>query len=414
MSDMPSPVLILGDTKLGKDTVVKAKKKYNSYYWETVSATKQSCDEIRMTAGFQQFGYSKKVVLITEIPNRKQVRDFLADLLQSTSDKLKFVVWDSEGQIKIDPKKGINKTWQSWINELKKQDGFVLVNNGGDFAENDSADSIKYVQKLFEKRKRKIDNVSARIFVDLVGKNRSMLASEVVKLCLTSPETLTPNFILDNTFPSSKEAVLYKFGNDLDKDYPTAIASLENFKNIGINANVLAQIIVNKSRWHLIIFHLYSQGLDWTSIRNEILGMGKFPSCVWHNDQLPAPQKKNLSVNLNDVDNLRTFMTRKLGIPENYLEIEPPKTKTVSKAVKRGEVIPLPFMADMMINYARDYVVKHNKSKLNNDELRPKMLERAIRVYLTCSDNLKQVRYSFEDQSECLNEMVKVWTNPYA
>ena len=47
MADMPSPVLIIGDTKLGKDTVVKAKKKYSSYYWETVSATKMSPDEIR-------------------------------------------------------------------------------------------------------------------------------------------------------------------------------------------------------------------------------------------------------------------------------------------------------------------------------------------------------------------------------
>ena len=411
MSEMPSPVLILGDTQLVKTTVVKAKEKYKSYYWETVSAKKQSCDEIRMIAGFQQFGYSKKVVLITEIPNHKQIRTFIADLVQSTSKTVKFVIWDSEGIIKIDPKKGINKTWQDWINELKKNKSFVLVNNGGDFAENDSKNSVVYVQKLFEKRKRVIDNVAAKIFVDIVGKSRSMLSSEVTKLCIVAPQKVTKEFVLEHTFPSSKEAVLYKFGNDLDKDYVSAISSLENFIQLGINANVLAHIMVTKARWHLVICNFYKQGLDWNSIRHEILDMGKFPSCVWHNEQLPASQKKKLAVALNDTENLKEFMTRKLGIPEHYLEIVEPKTK--SKAVKRGEVIPMPFIADMMIVYARDFVIKNNRSKYKDAELRSRVLERAVQVYLTCSDNLKQIRYSVEDQTQCLHEMVRAWTNPY-
>jgi hypothetical protein len=141
--------------------------------------------------------------------------------------------------------------------------------------------------------------------------------------------------------------------------------------------------------------------------------MGKFPSCVWHNDQLPAAKKKTLAVNLNNYENLTEFMTRKLGIPGHYLELEPPKTKTTSKTVKRGEVIPMPFIADMMIAYARDYVVTHNRKRYENAELKAKVLERAVSVYLTSSDNLKQIRYSFEDQTQCLHEMVKTWTNPY-
>jgi hypothetical protein len=261
---MPSPVLILGDTQLGKNTVVKAKKKYSSYYWQTVDASKQSCDEIRMLAGFQQFGFSKKVVLITEIPNRKQVRDFIADLVQSSSEKTKFVIWDSSGTIKVDAKKGISKTWKDWITQIEQNKGAVVVNSGGDFAENDAKNSVSYVQDLFSKRKRSIDNVSAKIFVDLVGKKRSLLSSEIEKLCLIAPQKITMQFILDNTFPSSKEAVLYKFGNDLDSNnYGRAITSLENFVNLGTNANVLAQIIASKARWHLVICDLWNQGLDW-------------------------------------------------------------------------------------------------------------------------------------------------------
>ena len=412
MSDMPSPVLIIGDAKLGEDTVTKAKNKYKSFYWETVSASDQSCDEIRMMSGFNQFGCSKKVVLIKDLPNRKQTRSFLSELVKISSPTLKFVIWDSTGTIKIDPKKGINKTWQEWIDELESNKGFVLVNSGGDFAENDTQSSTKYVQDLFAKRKRTIDSSAAKILVSLVGKNRSMISSEVDKLCITSPSVVTREFVLDHTFPTSKEAVLYKFSNDMDKDYPTAVSSLETFLSLGTNSNVLAQIIVTKARWHLMICHLFSQGMSWNSVRNEILGMGKFPSCVWHNEELTYDQKKNLAIKLNDVENLKKFMTRKLGIPEDYLEIEPPKTKTVSKAVKRGEIIPLPFMADMMVDYAKNIHNNISKKYINN-EVKSKLLERAVEVYLSTSDNLKQIRYSVDDQTECLHDMIRVWANPY-
>ena len=190
------------------------------------------------------------------------------------------------------------------------------------------------------------------------------------------------------------------------------LITFTDFKSSGTNSNVLAQIIVTKARWHLMICHLFSQGMSWNSVRNEILGMGKFPSCVWHNEELTYDQKKNLAIKLNDVENLKKFMTRKLGIPEDYLEIEPPKTKTVSKAVKRGEIIPLPFMADMMVDYAKNIHNNISKKYINN-EVKSKLLERAVEVYLSTSDNLKQIRYSVDDQTECLHDMIRVWANPY-
>jgi len=409
MSLMPSPVLIIGDSKLGKDTVVIAKKKYEEFHWETVSASKQTPDEIRMISSIQRIGISKKVILITDLPNKKAIRDFISDLVKSSNNYLRFVIWDSTNSIKIDPKKGINKTWQDWINGLKTNKGFVLVNNGGDFAENDTANSTKYVQGLFEKRKRVIDSVPAKILVDLVGRKRSMLSSEVSKLCLTAPRKVTVEFILENAFPSSKEAVLYKFGNDLDKNYRSAISSLELFLDMGTNANVLAQILVTKARWHLAICHLYSKGMDWNSVRNEVLGMGKFPSCVWHNEKIPALRKKGMSIELNDPKKFEEFMTLKLGIPEGYVDITHPKV--ISKAVKRGEVIPLPFMADMMITYVKQSLIAPNGSKYSNADLRARLLNRAVKVYLAIAEDLKEIRYEVDNQTECLHNMVRTWSN---
>ena len=406
---MPSPVVIIGDTQLGKSTVVKAKKKYSNYHWETVSANSMSPDEIRMVAGFRQLGNPRKVVLIQDIPNRKAVRDFIIDLVQSADETLRFVIWDSTGQIKIDPKKGMTKTWQDWINELKKEQGFVLVNNGSDFADNDVRGSVAYVQDLFTKRNRQIDNVSAQIFVDLVGKSRSMLSTEVSKLCLIAPKIITRDFVLDNTFPSSKEAVLYKFGNDLDSNsLARAVASLESFLDVGIDANVLAHIMMNKARWHLAVCHLYSQGVDWNSIKYDIMSMGKFPSVIWNNEQISDSQKKKIAEEFGIPEAMEEFMVRKLGIPEAYVNIPVPKTKP-KKVIKRGEIIPMPFIGDMIISYARDKIVAPNRSKYSDDELREKVLSRAQNVYLVVSENLKEVRYNEETQSESLYEMVKIW-----
>lgn len=410
MNDMPNVVLVIGDQQLGKDTVVRAKAKYKSFYWETLSATEKSCDEIRMASSFIPLGYSHKTILINDLPNKKQVRDFILDLVSSASNTMKFVIWDSTDQIRIDPKTGINKTWQSWIDDLKKINGFTLVNNGGDFAENDSKDSTSYVQGLFQKRNRTIDNISAKLFVDLVGKNRAMLSSEVSKLSLISPQVLTKEFILENTFPTSKEAVLYKLGNDLDSNnYSRAITSLENFIHLGINPNVIAHIISNKARWNLVICHLWSQGLDWPAIREEILGMGKFPSCVWHNDQLSDSQKKKLATDLSDQKNMNEFIVKVMGLPDRCIEYQ--EEKSATNTVKRGEVIPMPFIADMMVNYVKG-MVSQNRSNISDKELRERLLDRSLNVYLSCTESLKEIRYSTDDSVFELYEMVKAWTNP--
>jgi len=411
MSEMPSIVLVIGDIQLGKNTIVKAKKKYSSYHWETVSASETSCDEMRMIAGFREFGKPKKAVLIQDIPNKKQIREFLSDLVRSNSETLKFVLWDSDSQIKIDPKKGMNKTWESWISDLKSNKGFTLINNGYDFAENDSVGCVSYVVDLFLKRNRKINTDVAQVFVDMVGKNRAMLITEISKLCIIAPEVITHDFIINNTFPTSKEAILYKFGNELDSgNLKNAIVCLENFLDNGVNANVLAQIMMNKARWNLAICHLWSEGKDWNSIKNEVLDMGKFPSIIWHNDQIPLAQKKKLAVECSIPEDMENFMVRKMGIPYDYIDIPKPKTKP-NKVVKTGEIIPLPFMADIMINSVRKNVIAPNVKKYPEAQLRKLVLYRAIKVYLYLSDSLKQIRYSQESQKESLYEMVKTWVD---
>lgn len=409
MSMIPSPVLIIGDPVLSQRTVFLSKKKYNDFSWITIDANENTIDDIRSISGMNTFEDSKRFILIKNLQNKKDFREFIAELVQSSSDDLKFVIWDSSSEIKSDPKTGINKTWQDWINLLKKNEKFVLVNSGFDFPDNDYKDSVSYVESLFQKNNKKIDPVASKIFIDIVGRNRAMIVSEVNKLSIISPQNIDRNFVIDNCYPSSKSAVLYQFGNDLDSgDLSKSIISLEKFLSSGIDANILAQIIVNKSRWHLAICSFYKEGLDFYTIKSKILGMGKFPSCVWHNDQLTDSQKNKLASNLNEDENMISFMSLKMGIPLNYINVE---KKSNIKTVRKGEVIPMPFMADMMMSYFQDKIVNTNKKNYSDQDLRNNILNRAINLYLLCTECLKDVRYNEISQKESLYEMVKAWTN---
>jgi len=121
MSDIPSPILMVGDKYLCQKNVNSAKKKYSDFKWIILSATEDSVDKIRMESGTRDFFSRKKLLLIKEIPNLKDVREFLLDLVKSSSDNLKFILWDSENSIKPDPKtKAFNKTWTDFIDGIKK------------------------------------------------------------------------------------------------------------------------------------------------------------------------------------------------------------------------------------------------------------------------------------------------------
>ncbi len=79
--------------------------------------------------------------------------------------------------------------------------------------------------------------------------------------------------------------------------------------------------------------------------------------------------------------------------------------------VKRGEVIPLPFMADMMITYVKQSLIAPNGSKYSNADLRARLLNRAVKVYLAIAEDLKEIRYEVDNQTECLHNMVRTWSN---
>ena len=401
---MPSPILIVGDSYLSQKNVAGAKKKYNQYKWITFSAKANSLDEIRTVAGQGDFLSSKKVILIKDLPNQKAVREFLLDIVQLSSDKLKFIIWDSEGTIKIDPKKkSFNKTWTDFINKFKTNKNHRFVNNGAAFTEKESGDCIKFVKTRFEKAKRLISTDNAILLSEIVGKERGFLDSEITKLLLTCPREVTKEFIIDNAYPSSSDAVIYKFGNVLDTySYGQSIIMMQQFLDLGINSNVLADLMVRKGRWQLVAASLWRQGLPWSEIIKKMMQMGKYPSKIWHDKGLTPTEKRKASESLKDIEDRMHYMHKIGGLPDWLIDS--------SKKTVRAESMPMEFMAQLAINSLKKNVVTPNANLMGERELKLKTEDRCIRVYLHLLEKLKEIRYGSTPQQD-LQDMVSAITS---
>jgi len=410
MSDLPSPILIFGDAYVSKNNVISAKKKYANFKWITRSASSDSLDKIRSEAGLTSWDDRDKALVIQDLPNKKQVREFLIDLIKTSPSSTKIIVWDSNGHIKVDPKsKTIGKTWSEFVDSFKSVKGSKIVNNGETLTEKQGDDSISFITGCFEKYKKKIGYKEAKLLTSIVGYDRGMLDSDIKKMCLTCPDVVDSKFILENAFPSTKEAILYKLGNVLDDgSLEDAINMTDRFLASGINANELAVVLARKARWQLVSAYYFSIGLNWESIPNAIMDMGKFPSSIWHNDQMETNRKKHDAESVQSPENMVKYMERKEGLPKRYFRpVEDKESKGKSTMTrKNAEIMPMYFMAEQTVKFVRNRVAKVNSS-LSPEDLRRKMLNRAIWTYLFVLDKMCEIRYG-ENPEQDLQEMIRV------
>jgi len=403
MSDVPSPVLMIGDKYLCQKNVNSAKKKYIDFKWIVLSATESSFDKIRLESGTRDIFARKKLLLIKEIPNHKDAREFLLDLVKSSSDSLKFILWDSENVIKPDPKtKAFNKTWSEFINELKKNANHKIINNGFEFTDKEEVLGIDFVKAKFLHRGKNIDTEAAKLFIAIVGKSRGVIETEVEKLCITAPQEVKSNFVIENTYPSSDEAVLFKFGNVLDTTYSKSVIMMQEFLDLGINPNVLAEIMAKKARWQLVVSHLWSEGMSWDDIAKKIITMGKFPSYIWHDYQLTPTQKRKMTENNKLLQDRIDVMVKSGGLPDIFFDSK--------KKEGKAEAIPWDFIAQQYVNFVKEGIVKPNINKYNKSETHQKVLNRALKVYLFVVKKLKEIRYG-ETPNQDLQEMVAALTS---
>ena len=401
---MPSPVLILGDRALSQNNVNAAKKKYGDYKWLTFSAKENSADEIRAAAGQGDFLSKKKILLIQDLPNQKAVREFLLDLVQLSSEKLKFIIWDSEGELKLDPKKKtFSKTWQTFIDDFKKNKDCKVINNGGDFTDKEDGGLTTFIQSRFQKAKKGISSLNALLLAEIVGRDRGMLDSEISKLVLTCPNEVTESFILENAYPSAADAILYKFGNVLDScSYGLSITMMRRFLDMGINENVLADIMVRKARWQLAAASLWSQGMSWPEVSRAMMQMGKYPSSIWHQLSMTPTDKRKATEGLKELEDRIRYITKVCGIREWQINR--------LKKPARAEIVPMEFMAELTAKFLRNNIVAPHVNLYKEKEMKEKLVDRCIKVYLFVLDKLKEIRYG-QNPSQDLNDMVAALTS---
>jgi DNA polymerase III delta subunit len=415
MPDVPYPILIFGDPYTSKNQIAGLKKKHPEYNWVALSATELEMDEIISEVGTEDIFSQQKGFIIQDIPNKKEVRTFLLDLIARTSDA-KLVIWDSFGHIKKDTKTGtILKTWDDFVKNVRSINGAFIKNNGDPYTEKSIEDCVEHVKRLFDALGKKIESREAHMFIQIVGYDRGMLDSEARKLALISTaEFIDMDLIIENAYPVTQEAILYKFSNTLDSgSYSKIAVAIEEFLDAGVNGNVLAEIMLKKVRWQLATVSWYRNGHSWPDISNRLMEMGNFPSEVWHSD-LSFNERKEASEKYTTYDEVMNYLTQKQGLPARHFNLKKPKVKMLksgkpSKAqpkleLKKGEKLPMKFIADQTISSVRHKVFGEKRS---TPELKNEVLEKLKRAYADIYEHLVDVRFN-KNVPQSLNEMGKI------
>lgn len=420
MSSIPSPILIFGDSYISKNNLVSVKKKYSNLKWVTKSASKDSLNDIRMEASISSWDDSEKVMLIQELPNKKNVREFLLDLAQTCHSQTKLIIWDSSNQITVDPKsQTIEKTWSDFVSDIRKIPGSKVINNGEKLTEKSGEDGVNFVIKKFEDCGKVIESKEAKLLLSIVGYDRGMLESDIKKMSIIAPDYITAQFILDNAFSTTRESLLYKINNMIDSgNYEGCIDIIERFLSSGTNHNEIAVVIAKKARWQLAATYFWYSGIDWSDIPNKLMEMGRFPSDIWHDFQIDSREKKFKSEKFQGPNGIVKYMSENMGIPRRILklkveeevkEAKPGKENKVKTTRKGAEVLPFDFLANLTVDFVKNKIVNANR-EIPINILKEKILDRAIRVYLFVQNKLSEIRYNGNPDQD-LQEMVTCIVN---
>lgn len=432
MEGIVSPILIYGDRFTSQNHINSIKVKYEKDYdFHVLSASESSLEYIESISITQGFIPQPKIIIINDLPNQKAVREFLLDLsARKNIEYTKIIIWDSSDSIKLDPKTKLpNKTWEEFISRFKSIEGAKIFNCGAEFTEKDESEVISFVKNRFNKHKREINEEVARVFISIVSKDRGLIISEIDKLALSAPTVITSDFVIENAFPSAKEAILFKFNNALDGTYAEAIEMLEQFLESGINENVLAEIMAKKVRWQLIACYYYSKGMMWFDVEKALMNMGKFPSIAWHNNKMSYDQKQKITEEYETEEGIEKYRRRVIGLPEYCFNVKESKKKSkkmqeepeekdeikdgkIKKKVVLGkkECLPMPFLATQIVNGLQKSFISPNSNSMSIDDLRIKLLDRSINAYLLVIGKLKEIRYG-NDLKQCVYDMVKTITS---
>ena len=409
MAEIPTPILIFGDEYLSRNNIVATKKNHPDIEWVTMSASKDTLDDIRAEVGMEGWLVQDKVVIIEDIPNKKDVREFILDVAVNCPTHTKLIVLDSNNHIKVDPKtQKFGKTWAPFVKSFKEISGCKVINNGEKFTEKTGNDASDFVKKEFAKEKIKIGSEATSLLISIVGYGRGLLASEVEKLCLTCPNPVTSEFITDNAFPTASEAIIYKFSNSIDTgNYSKAINSAQEFTKIfKIDANVLIDIMFKKARWQLVVAYYYHGGTSWGAMADKLMEMGKSPSYVWNHPSLSTDKKKTLSDQYGGKEgSIADFLIKKQGVPEHCFKHNNDKNKP------RSESIPMKFMAQQIVSFVQNKIVNPH---MNDELVKDKVLNRAMLVYSGVYEKLVAIRKG-QNKDKNIEEAIKllVSTNPY-
>jgi len=367
-----------------------------------ISAKDVDEDMVRTMCGSSLMGFGQTLVILKDLPNRKEYRNFLISLISGLEISVTVVLWDTEQHVK--DIRNPAKVWVEFINTLKGLE-VKMIDKGSDFGTQwkDRTEVIKFVKGEFKRYDRTISDVNAELFGEIVGLGRGMLITEIERLSIAGPKNISEQFILDNAFQSSSAAVLYKLGDLIDKNQiEETMNKIHDFLQIGIYHELIGEVLLRRARTILASGYFWAKGHNDSQNCDMLMNMGKFPSAVWHSSG-SSGEKNQKASKCSSQKGIEWYFSKYLGMPEKYFGDISPKAKKSKDGFLYTESLPHRIVAQKAVEFVHR-VEQAYRGK--TPDIQASVIGRLIDVYLSVSDSLKEMRYDATKSESELRKMV--------
>ena len=393
---LPHSILLYGDPYLAKNKILEIKKKFSSNSsWQHLSLKTDKLDFICSEVCAMSFGNETRFFILEDFSIKtKDDRSFLIRMAKDHSEDSHVILFDSKSAITIDPKTNLpNKTAKAFIKEFKEIDNCRSLNMGSPVDEANQGDIKHFIKHCFEKHDRQISDKLVGVLISIVGYDKGLLYSDIEKLCMIAPKTITHKFILDNAFPTSKESLLYKLSNILDTgSHKDSILMIDRLVKSGFEPTQISYAMCQKIRTQLAISYYWTIDLSYGQIKNALMNMGKFPAALWHSNKYDNQDKKNLSAKYNSVEAKQGYL-KKRGLCswhfKSHGEIGMTKAGDLKKV--RSSTISHPYVAECAIKFFQKRVLTM-PSDGTGGNYKKMVFDKVLHSYLKISDKTFSVR----------------------
>lgn len=208
-------------------------------------------DKVDAEVSCTSWNNDNRVIVIRDLIDDEKFIDFVMDVLFRIPKQNNLVLCDVNSVIENKKSKN-SKKWSKFF-EYCKGNAHVLQ-LGKDISSMDSNAQAKFVVEQFKQFKKIISFQAALLLIELVGANRTIINSEVEKICnIIDEQDVTEQHIRDTAFPMSQDYPVWLFYSAFNTgSFKKIMDAAHHLLENGFAHDMILILSLKQLRWQVI------------------------------------------------------------------------------------------------------------------------------------------------------------------